>query len=139
MDSQRLEPECDSLSEAWQRAINTRILLYQLLTNLAALIAFSLLGAIAGILLSTGAAVGVVFGFLVGLIAIGLAGLVMASGAAAILHSVFFPPSSPYDSMWKSSLAFLKRNCAALSSGYGVSFAVFVGVVLVLLVPAATA
>jgi hypothetical protein len=139
MESEKVQPVSALMSDAWHQAVEKHVLLYQLLTNLAAVIVFSVIAAIAGVMLGSASAIGKVFGFVLGLVALGAGGLIMASGAAAIMQRTFYPPASSYDSPWRSLLIFFKRNCSALSSGYGVHLAVFVGIVCILLIPATAA
>jgi len=138
MDRQELDKELDFLSDACGKATEKYVLAYQLVANLLAIIVLSLIGTIALKLLA-GGAVGKTFGFIIGVIALGAAGIILAAGAGAVHRRVFSPSPSSYESPWQAPLQFFHRNCSALSGGYGIFYAGFVALVCILLIPAAVA
>jgi len=138
MDREKLDKELNFLSDACGKATERYVLAYQLIANLLAVIVLAVVGTIALTLLGKGTFAKIV-GFIIGVIALGGAGIILASGAAAVHRRMFSPPSSSYESPWQPLLQFLRRNCCALSGGYGIFFAAFVAIVCILLIPAALA
>jgi|GEM_PF-3338313 len=138
MDREKLDKELDFLSDACAKATERYVLAYQLIANVLAVIVLTVVGTIALTLLGKGA-FAKILGFIIGAIALGSAGIILASGAAAVHRRIFSPPASSYESPWQPLLQFLQRNCSALSGGYGIFFAAFVAIMCILLVPAAVA
>ena len=139
MDCQKLDKEFDLLSDAFDKAREKYVLAYQLIANLLAALVLSIVGGIALMLLGKESVVATFFGFIIGVIALGAAGLVLSAGAGAVHRRVFAPPESSYESPWEAALKFLRHNCPALSGGYCVAYATLLVVACILLVPAGVA
>lgn len=139
MDCQKLDKEFDLLSDAFDKAREKYVLAYQLIANLLAALVLSVVGGIALMLLGKQNVVAAFFGFIIGVIALGSAGLILSAGAGAVHRRVFTPPESSYESPWDTALKFLRQNCPALTGGYCVAYAVVVVVACILLIPAGAA
>ena len=138
MDRQKLDKELGFLSDACRHTTEKYVLAYQVVTNLLAVAVLAVIGAIALMLLQSGTAAKAL-GFVVGVIALGATGIILASGAGAIHRRIFFPPASSYESAWQTPLQFLQRNCRALLGAYGAFFGAFIVLILILLIPAGAA
>ncbi|NQT21654.1 MAG: hypothetical protein HQ592_18255 [Planctomycetes bacterium] len=139
MDCEKLDKEFDLLSEAFVKARDKYVVAYQLIANLLAALVLSVVGGIALMLLGKQGSVAAFFGFIIGVIALGAAGLILSAGAGAVHRRVFFPPESSYESPWESAPQFLRRNCTALAGGYCVAYAALVVAACILLIPAGAA
>ena len=129
---ENLEVELRRVSEAWRLAVDRHVLGLQALANAAAALIASVCAIIAMLLLQRNGLASV-FGLLVGAAGFGAAGLVLASGVAAVHRQVYFGAASAYGP-WRQAWRFLQHNCSAIAGGYGVCYGVFLLLVCVLLI-----
>ena len=136
MPDEKLEQQLRFLADACGRAARRQIVVCQAAGNVAAAIVLYAAGMIALWLLEQSPAAKVA-GFILGLTAIGAAGLLLAATAAAVNRRIISPPGNPWD--FRHDLVFLRNNALGLIQSYAPFFAMFALALCVLLIPIAAA